>query len=176
MDQLKITLAGVMPEREAAAKTQLERILQQYDLTKYFFTKQILIESQTIPHSHPVLTLNTKYLNNDKEVLSIFIHEQLHWFEHLHQDSIKNAITNLKEIYTDVPVGFPNGARSEESTYLHLIICWLEYYELKLVVRESEAKNIIEQHDHYLWIFQTVIDDYSQLEEIITRNNLLITS
>lgn len=67
-------------ESEKQTVDQLRRLLSTYDVSKWIFTKKIIIENGAIPHSHPVLTLNTKYLKDDELCLSAFVHEQLHWF------------------------------------------------------------------------------------------------
>ena len=45
------------------------------------FTRRILIDRDArIPHSHPVLTLNTDYPDGDSDLVSALVHEQFHWF------------------------------------------------------------------------------------------------
>ncbi|MGH7553150.1 MAG: hypothetical protein ACREMQ_09020, partial [Longimicrobiales bacterium] len=50
-------------ERERAAQRQLEGLLAKYDLTPWLYTRRILISGGEIPHSHPVLTINTEYVD-----------------------------------------------------------------------------------------------------------------
>ena len=50
---------------EKRGRDQLERLLRTYDLNKWLFTHDVLIQSRVLPHSHPVLTLNTRYLDHD---------------------------------------------------------------------------------------------------------------
>lgn len=47
-----------------------ERILASYDLRRYTFTYQVIIDEKAIPHSHPVLTLHTRHLGSDEQLLS----------------------------------------------------------------------------------------------------------
>src|SRR5262245_53037606 len=65
---------------EERGRDQLRRLLRAYDLHKWLFTRDVLIQSGVIPHSHPVLTLNTRYVDDDTAQLATFVHEQLHWF------------------------------------------------------------------------------------------------
>src|SRR5207249_4670064 len=59
-DQIDISVkTGIVQEMQA--KIQLQRILKSYDLSKWIFTKSVLIERGAVPHSHPVLTLNTRH-------------------------------------------------------------------------------------------------------------------
>ena len=65
---------------EQRGREQLERLLATHDLSRWLFTRTVQIQSRVIPHSHPVLTLNMQYLDNDAAQLASFLHEQLHWF------------------------------------------------------------------------------------------------
>lgn len=67
-------------ERSVATKVQLERLLDSYDLSPWLYTRSVAIDADAIPHSHPVLTLHTRHLDDDRLLLSTFVHEQLHWF------------------------------------------------------------------------------------------------
>ena len=50
---------------EERGKQQLARLLQSWPLDPWIFTHEVLIQSRVIPHSHPVLTLNTRSINDD---------------------------------------------------------------------------------------------------------------
>src|SRR5262249_55226684 len=85
---LVVTLAARAPgridlahgtERERRTKDTLERLLGTYDLKKYTFTKRVVIEERAINHAFPVLTLNVRFASSPDELLSTYIHEQLHW-------------------------------------------------------------------------------------------------
>jgi len=54
------------------------------------------------------------------------------------------AIKDLRVLFPKVPVGFPKGGRDEESTYLHLLVCYLEYRADKELLGELKAKQIME--------------------------------
>src|SRR5689334_3245027 len=76
---------------EERGREQLRRLLRTYDLHRWLFTRDILIQSGVIPHSHPVLTLNTRYLVDDTAELATFVHEQLHWFLTDHVERAKTT-------------------------------------------------------------------------------------
>lgn len=65
---------------EEATRWQLERLLDQYDLSPWRFTGVVEIEQGVIPHSHPVLTLSTRHVNDDLLLLATYVHEQSHWY------------------------------------------------------------------------------------------------
>lgn len=64
---------------EEQAREQLRRILSQYKLDPWIVTHEIKIEAGAEPHSMPMLTLNTDFLDDDIIQMSIFLHEQAHW-------------------------------------------------------------------------------------------------
>ena len=57
---IKIDLAHGT-ERERQTKTLLEQVLASYDLSKYTFTRHVVIEERAINHAFPVLTLNVRF-------------------------------------------------------------------------------------------------------------------
>ena len=60
---------------EQATADQLRRLLSQFDLTPWLFTRRILVDERAIPHSHPVLTVHTRHLREDNLLLSTFVHD-----------------------------------------------------------------------------------------------------
>jgi hypothetical protein len=164
-------------EKELQKKNQLERLIKQYNLSKWIFTKNILIDERTrIPHSHPVLTLNTNQLDDDLATLSTFIHEQIHWFEEANAKQRDKAIEELKAIYPEAPSGPPEGARDRYSTYLHLIVCYLEYEGMKELVGAEKAKQVIEESSkrYYKWVYRTVISEEGKLKAVMEKQGLKI--
>lgn len=95
--------------KERATQSQLERLLSQYDLSQWTFTASVVIDEDAIPHSHPVLTLHTRHLSDDDLLLSTIVHEQAHWFFDQHQVDAAKAVSQLRELYPNIPVGFPKG-------------------------------------------------------------------
>lgn len=172
-DGIEITLAY---EEQEQVRQQLKRILSQYDLKPWIFTKKIRV-AEGIPHSHPVLTITTQpeYLASDVRQLSAFVHEQLHWFEEANRGAAEEAVEDLRERYVDVPVGGGDGARSEQSTYVHLIVCWLEYDAMTELVGKEKAQQILSTADHYRWIYARVLHDTEEIGSILARHGLLIT-
>jgi hypothetical protein len=158
---------------ELATKAQLERLMQQYDLRPWTYTREVVIDDSAIPHSHPVLTLHTRHLKQDDELLSTYVHEQLHWYLSAHASETNAAESDLTRLYPDVPVGFPE-AQDRESTYLHLLVCLLEERADEALLGEERTKNVMNfwAGDHYRWVYRTVIQDGPKLEEILRAHHL----
>jgi hypothetical protein len=172
---VKITLANSTPG-EQQSKAQLERLLKTYDLSKWIATKEIVIDEKTrIPHSHPVLTLNTRHLKDDELLVSTFVHENMHWFVIREDGKIEAAVKEFKTMFPKVPTSGPEGARNEESTYMHIAVCYLEYRALRELMGELKAKQVIEfwTTDHYTWIYKTVLERPRDIGNIMFKHNLV---
>lgn len=159
---------------ELATKAQLERLMQQYDLRPWTFTHEIAIDYSAIPHSHPVLTLHTRHLKQDDELLSTYVHEQLHWYLSAHEEETHAAESDLMKLYPDVPVGFPEGAQDRESTYLHLLVCRLEQGADEVLLGEERTKNVMNfwAGDHYRWVYRTILQDGPKIDETLRSHHL----
>jgi lysophospholipase L1-like esterase len=163
-------------EREIDTEKQLARLLTSYDLHKYTFTHSVIIDERSIPHSHPVLTLHTRHLKSDDQLLSTYVHEQLHWYLEQHLEQTQAAENDLRKIYTKVPVGFPDGSDDEEGTYLHLITCYLEMQadrDLMGAERTAAVMNFW-AGDHYRWVYRTVTQDESTIRGVVEQEKLEI--
>ena len=161
-------------EAERATKAQLEAMMKQYNLEPWTFTREILVDEQAIPHSHPVLTLHTRHLKQDDLLLSTYLHEQLHWFLSRHEGETKNAEDALVMLYPKVPVGFPEGGEDRESTYLHLLVCWLEQQADEALVGQQRTERVMQfwSRDHYRWVYETVLKDGAKVGSVVRAHHL----
>jgi len=163
-------------EREVETQKQLARLFASYDLHKYTFTHSVIIDERSIPHSHPVLTLHTRHLNSDDQLLSTYLHEQLHWYLEQHLQQTQAAENDLRKIYPKVPVGPPDGSGDEEGTYLHLVTCYLEMQADRDVMGPGRAQAVMNfwAGDHYRWIYKTVMQDKETIHKVIEQEKLAI--
>lgn len=163
--------------RELLAEAALKKLLDEYDVSKWIFTREILIEEGAIPHSRPILTITPRSLNDELLFFSTFLHEQIAWFlysgEHLR--GINLAIGELRRLYPEAPVGgTEEGAKDEDSNYRHLISNFLEFSAMVEVVGEELAVATMERKDHYTWVYETVLSDADKIEEIAQKYGLII--
>jgi len=160
--------------REAQTRDQLRRLLSAYDVSPWIFTKAVVVDERSIPHSHPVLTLHARHLHDDELLLSTFVHEELHWFvaDSKAQDA---TIKELRAMFPTVPAQPPEGANGEQSTYLHLIVCYLEYQADKQLLGELKAQQVMEfwATDHYTWVYKTVLERERDLADVLAKHKLL---
>lgn len=160
---------------EGRARDQLRRLVSAYDVSPWLYTKSIVIDEQAIPFSHPVLTLHTRHLKDDELFLSSFVHEEFHWFLVDRQEATNAAIADLRKVFPSVPAGGTAGARDENSTYLHLLVCYLEQQADVRLFGELKTKQIMDfwATDHYTWVYQTVISRSADIARIMRERKLM---
>lgn len=167
---------------EQQAKEQLQRLLKEYDLSRWIFTRKIRIEQGARPHSHPVLTLNTRYATNDRLMLAGFVHEQIHWFLVGKGVDASKAIADAAQRYSNAPESITDGgAGNRGSTTLHLLVCQLEFESLRALLGADTATAVVQEQIKegvsglgYQWIYQKVLDDQDQLSQLIRKYNLTL--
>jgi hypothetical protein len=160
--------------REQEARAQCERVLAAHDLTRWIQTREIVFEQGVIPHSHPVLTLNTRHTDDDGLFVSTFIHEQTHWWLERHPRQTAATVAELKTIYPNLPVGYPEGADTLEGSYSHLLVIGIELDGVREVLGAAEEKRILTfwQGDHYRTLYRIVASDRQRIRGIIDRHGL----
>jgi hypothetical protein len=158
--------------RELQAKAELEDILKKYDLSKYTFTRKVIFEQQAMNHAFPVLTMNPRFVGSDDQMLSTFLHEQLHWWLRDHPNQMRDAVRQLRQLYPRVPVGLPQAAETEYSTYGHLIDCYLEVQADRELIGERRTAEVIRNKPWYTWIYQTILRDEPRIAAIVARERL----
>ena len=152
----------------------VKRLRELHDLRRFEYTNHLRVAPTEIPHSHPILTLSTE-LYNPEEILCEYLHEQMHWYE----DRLGCAgegsplIAELKRFYPQAPVGFPEGANDEYSTYLHLLVNWLEIEAASQFIARARAQEIARNKRYYRWIYRTVLSDWRSLEEIFRTHDIV---
>jgi hypothetical protein len=172
--KLEIALKQGTPD-EARTRDQLQRLLATYDLSPWIYTRSIVIDERAIPFSHPVLTLHTRHAKDDELLLSTFVHEQFHWFLANRREATEEAITDLRKLFPTVPAGGTAGARDEYSTYLHLLVCYLEQQADLQLLGELKTKQVMDfwATDHYTWVYQTVVSRSRDIGRIMRDRKLM---
>jgi hypothetical protein len=162
---------------ETQTRDQLLRLLRTYDVKPWIFTHAVIIDSspEMIPHSHPVLTLSVRHRKDDDLLLSTFVHENLHHFLVQNREKTEAAKKELRAVFPKVPVGYPDGADSEDSSYEHLIVTYLEYLADKELLGEERAFQAIQfwMADHYRWIYRQLLEEGYQIGPIVRKNGLI---
>ena len=160
-------------EKEKAVAERLKALVAKYDLEPYVFTKKIQIQEGVIPHSHPVLTLGVGD-DTETKLLATFLHEQMHWYSMTKEPQFMKVGEVLLKKYPKMPSELPEGAGSEQSTFLHLGICYLEFHTLSQVIGKEKAMEHMQwmTTQYYRWVYRTLIEDMGEFEALFEENGL----
>jgi hypothetical protein len=160
---------------EERRKEQMERLANQYDLKKYTITREILIDRGAMNHSHPVLTLNPRFLDDDDLALSAYVHEQGHW---VLTDRTRNEnpilFEDLQRTFPHLEIRAPEGDGELRSSYFHIAVCMLEWRAMEELVGPQRARRVIEwkQRDHYKAIYSILLNQREQVENVLNRHGV----
>jgi hypothetical protein len=172
-DGISIRTAHHGPQEEQTAE-QLKKLISTYDLAKYTFTREVLIDRGVMNHAFPELTLNVRFAGEPDDLLSSYIHEQLHWYLREHDSQQKGAINELRQMYPNAPVGLPEGAESAYSTYGHLVDCYLEIEADRELIGPERTITVVRNKGHYTWIYETIFRDEAKIAAVVDEHQLRI--
>lgn len=150
-------------ENELLVKGVLEGVIKKYPCP--IFTDKVLIEQKVVPHSHPILTLNTR--NTDPIlVLDAFTHEQFHWFC-VTRPRYKDCIFYLKK-YPDLGDCNKSGTYPN-SFWEHLIVNWNTRNFLQNNLTKDQVDFIDGQWQPYPLTEKFVQDNFEVLKNELAR-------
>jgi len=158
--------------REEQTAERLKKLIGTYDLSKYTFTREVVIDRGAMNHAFPELTLNARWADAPDDLLSSYIHEQLHWYLRDHDAQQKSAIDELRRMYPNAPVGLPEGAESAYSTYGHLVDCYLEIEADRQLLGPERTTTVVRNKGHYTWIYDTIFRDESKIAAVVDEHQL----
>lgn len=161
---------------ELEAQRTLERLVARYQLEPWCLTWEVLIFEAARPQSHPVLRLSARRLDgsvaDELWLMACFIHEQIHWVTQGNRAATEAAIDELRLLFPEVPIGGRDGGRDAWSTYLHLIVCLLEYRAMVELVGEAQAQATLRSYSGYQWIYEQVFADKGTISGIAEKYGL----
>jgi hypothetical protein len=69
----------------------------------------------------------------------------------------------------------PEGAQDENSTYLHLLDCYLEYRADQQLLGELKARQVMDfwATDHYTWVYKTVLERPRDIATVLAKHKLI---
>ena len=165
-------------EREAQRiRDWLGALRQRHDLTRFEYTRLVRIVPSGPTHSHPILTLGTRFSETEDLLLATYLHEQMHWYlwrlggpDH---DPIAPFFDELVRRYPKAPTRLPEGARSYEQTDVHLVVCWLEIAAVTELIGRERAEALADTQWGYRWIYRTVLQDWDALGQLLLQHGVL---
>jgi len=165
------------PEVQFAAQV-LRNLATQFDLEPFLFTRHIRLDPALGRGgmSHPVLSLGVLHAPDPDRFLSVFLHEQMHWFLcACDLSAVDAAIEEFRQGWTNAPApskGDEVGV-DEYSTYLHFAVNWLELDSLSTLLGVDRAREVLAGHSFYRWINSCVLRDTDKIAEVMARHGLL---
>ena len=152
---------------ELAIVSRLVALRRAHDVHRFERTSEVVVDADcAIPHSHPVLTLNVDYPDDD-DLLLAYLHEQLHWW------GIENPRSQHPfdgEVYAWLRSRHPE--MTDPSDILHLHICWLELEAGAVLIGDERAISTVTSRHHYQPIYRAVIDERAELRERFEADGL----
>lgn len=120
------------------------------------------------------MTLGT--FNRGPFLLASYLHEQLHWYALAERPRFEAILEReLPTRFPEVPTERPEGAGSRHSTYLHLVMCWLELDGLRRLLGEERATGVVDvlvERGVYRWVYQVVRDQFDDLDVVFARRGV----
>jgi hypothetical protein len=176
-DDLEIALDFTAVQRGAErVRNMLLDLRQRFDLSPFEYSKQVRIAPTELPYSHPRITLNT-WVRDDLGLLLMYLHEQMHWYvtwySHARTLQWQRLFNELRGRYPKVPPVEAGGANDEFSTYLHLLVNWLEVEAVSQFLGREQVVKHVRALPFYRWIYQTVIEDWESLGVLYREQHLL---
>jgi len=176
-DDFIVTFDFTAAQRSAeAVRDLLLRLRKQFDLAPFEYCRSVRIAPLEIPYSHPEITLGT-WADDELSLLASYLHEQMHWYvswySHVRREQWRDIFGNLRWRYPQVPACGPEGAPDEYSTYLHLVVNWLE---IEVTSRFFDRERVIAHAGalpYYRWIYRIVIDDWQPLGALYAARGLV---
>jgi hypothetical protein len=155
----------------------LTALRRRHDLSRYEYTGIVRIVPGGDTFAQPILTLGNRFTATEDELLSTYLHEQMHWYlwylgtpEH---DMVAPFMDELVRRYPDAPTGPPDGALGYDATYLHLVVNWLEIAATSEFVGRERAAAVARAQRSYRWIYRTVLKDWDALGELYERHDIV---
>jgi hypothetical protein len=155
----------------------LMALRRRHDLSRYQCTGMVRIVPGSDTFAQPVLTLGNRFATTEDELLSTYLHEQMHWYLWYlgtpERDMLAPFMDELVRRYPDAPTAPPDGALGYDATYLHLVVNWLEITATSEYIGRERAVAVAKAQRTYRWIYRTVLRDWDALGELYERHDIV---
>jgi len=165
---LKIMISKVYSKNNNPDELEIvdlvQKICQKYDVPA--FTHEVVVEKGAIPHSHPILTLNTR-VKDERSILATLTHEQFHWYAQ-QLPKYNECIAYLKTKYKD------DGEHNKSGTYPnsyweHIVVCFNTFTYLRGLVTDEDLTWIYEQWQPYPTLERLIQKQYDEFKEDLEK-------
>jgi hypothetical protein len=177
-DDFRIDIDLDHAQREGdRVRDMLMALRRRHDLSRYQYTGIVRIVPGSDTFAQPVLTLGNRFATTEDELLSTYLHEQMHWYLWYlgtpERDMLAPFMDELVRRYPDAPTAPPDGALGYDATYLHLVVNWLEITATSEYIGRERAVAVAKAQRTYRWIYRTVLRDWDALGELYERHDIV---
>lgn len=167
LNQLNIYPKRNYPEEKLLVDL-IKSIITKYNLK--FHTNTIVADRTAISHSHPKLTIGTKYMRNvdltksenKYRLLSLLIHENLHY---------DKKLTKCNSLLSKQ---FPKASKLRGGV-LHLAVIYNEYMTMKKLVPPNILKELFKpMNNPYPEIVRKLFVNFYKIEDILKKGNCIV--
>jgi hypothetical protein len=155
----------------------LGALRRRHDLSRFEYTTVVRIVPGGDTFAQPILTLGNRFTSTEDELLSTYLHEQMHWYLWYlgtpERDMVAPFMDELVRRYPDAPTAPPEGALGYDATYLHLVVNWLEIAATAELIGRERAVAVARDQRSYRWIYRTVLRDWDMLGELLERHDIV---
>lgn len=167
-----------VPAHVERARNLLVELRKRHDLSRWEYTSKVRIAPFELPHSHPVLTINTRlvggYSKDEVAFLGVYLHQQMHWALTDHRSSETKMATKIfRKKYLNFHEGPPVTAKDEGSSYLHIIVNWLEIAALTKILGADSVYALARRTNHYTKIYETVLRNYDEVKSVLRQTGII---
>ena len=98
----------------------------------------------------------------------------MHWALDLHRNSqTHNAIEAFRTHYPKAHSGLPETAADDYSTYLHLVVNYLEIEATTEYVGQERAEELALNYPFYRWMYRTVVEERDYVKGVLEDTGVL---
>lgn len=149
----------------------LEAVCEKYTIPS--FTDEVVVEKEAIPHSHPVLTLNTRD-TDERLLLKKLVHEQFHWYAQEHPN-YHACIAYLKTKYENDGEHNKSG-KHPDSYWEHIIVCFNTRACLRRILPDEDIAWIYEQWQPYPTLEKLIVERYEEVETDLQKFDIVFAT
>jgi hypothetical protein len=158
-------------------RDMLAALRRRHDLSRYEYTTAVRVVPGGDTFAQPMLTLGNRFAESEDELLSTYLHEQMHWYLWYlgtpERDMVAPFMDELVRRYPQAPTEPPDGARGYDATYLHLVVNWLEVSATSEFIGRERGLAVAKAQRSYRWIYRTVLKDWDALGELYERHDVV---
>jgi hypothetical protein len=160
--------------KEKKVASELQNILKGQRLEALYFSRTIIVdETQTLGRTiSRDVSLGTQYQDGDL-LLSEFIRRQFHVFLNLREPDVVDATAVIRRVLPPLPLGAPNGFKTQADNTFALLVGLLELRALKNSVGTASARDLLLKRNYMPEFYRVVFANEQALTKIAHEHNLI---